>query len=68
MDESIHLTTACQLTGYSHVIGMLWEVGDMARITYGGRRDGGMTDESVAWGLHKAARKLRDCWNAKVEE
>jgi CHAT domain-containing protein len=67
MDENIHLISACQLAGYRHVIGTLWEVKDeicvdMARITYEGIRDRGMTDESVAWGLHKAARELRDRW------
>ena len=65
IDENIHLISACQLAGYRHVIGTLWEVKDeicvdMARITYEGIRDRGMTDESVAWGLHKAARELRD--------
>jgi hypothetical protein len=34
----------------------------MARITYEGIRDGGMTDESACWGLHKATRELRDRW------
>jgi hypothetical protein len=67
VDENIHLISACQLAGYRHVIGTLWEVKDeicveMARITYEGIRDKGMTDESVCWGLHKAARELRDRW------
>jgi TPR repeat protein len=67
IDENIHLISACQLAGYRHVIGTLWEVKDeicveMARITYEGIRDRGMTDESVAWGLHNAARELRDRW------
>ncbi|KAE8442781.1 hypothetical protein EG329_002869 [Mollisiaceae sp. DMI_Dod_QoI] len=67
VDENIHLISAFQLAGYRHVIGTLWEVKDeicvdMARITYKGIRDRGMTDESVAWGLHKAARELRDRW------
>jgi hypothetical protein len=67
VDENIHLISACQLAGYRHIIGTLWEVKDeicveMARITYEGIRDRGMTDESVCWGLHKAARELRDRW------
>jgi CHAT domain-containing protein len=67
VDENIHLISACQLTGYRHVIGTLWEVKDeicveMAGITYEGIRDRGMTDESVCRGLHKAARELRDRW------
>jgi hypothetical protein len=70
-DENIHLISACQLAGYRHVVGTLWEVKDeicvdMARITYEGIRDRGMTDESVAWGLHKAARELRDPWRSTL--
>ncbi|MCJ1324082.1 hypothetical protein MMC10_000744 [Thelotrema lepadinum] len=66
-DENIHLISACQLAGFRHVIGTLWEVNDelcidMARITYEGMRDGGMTDESVCRGLHDATRRLRDHW------
>jgi CHAT domain-containing protein len=67
LDESIHLITACQLAGFRHVIGTLWEVRDeicvdITRITYEGIRDGGMTDESVCRGLHNATRQLRDRW------
>lgn len=67
-DESIHLISACQLAGFRHVIGTLWEVEDgesclyMARIAYEEILHQGMTDESVALGLHKAARGLRDDW------
>ena len=65
IDESIHLISACQLAGFRHVIGTLWEVNDefcvdMARIMYQVMRDGGMTDESVSRGLHMATRELRD--------
>jgi CHAT domain-containing protein len=65
VDESVHLISACQLAGFRHVIGTLWEVNDefcvdMARNTYQAMRDGGMTDESVSSGLHKATRELRD--------
>ncbi|PMD61249.1 uncharacterized protein K444DRAFT_611504 [Hyaloscypha bicolor E] len=67
VDENIHLISACQLAGFRHVIGTLWEVNDelcvdMARVTYEGMRDGGMTDDSVCRGLHKAIRELRDQW------
>jgi hypothetical protein len=67
IDESIHLISACQLAGFRHVIGTLWEVNDefcvhMAKITYEGIRDGHMTDESVSKGLHNATRELRDHW------
>jgi tetratricopeptide (TPR) repeat protein len=66
-DESIHLISACQLAGFRHVIGTLWEVNDescvdMSRITYEEMRSGGMADESVCRGLHKAIRNLRDQW------
>lgn len=69
IDESVHLINACQLAGFRHVIGTLWEVSDticmdMARITYEVIRDGGMTDESVCRGLHMASRALRDTWRS----
>ena len=66
IDESIHLMSAFQLAGFRHVVGTLWGVKDdeicveMARITYEGMREGGMTDESVCRGLHNASRSLRD--------
>ncbi|KAL2669750.1 hypothetical protein Neosp_015195 [[Neocosmospora] mangrovei] len=66
-DESIHLIGACQVAGFRHVIGTLWEVNDEACVStakaiYEGIRDGGMTDESVSQGLHRATRQLRDRW------
>ncbi|RTE82244.1 hypothetical protein BHE90_003244 [Fusarium euwallaceae] len=65
IDESIHLISACQLAGFRHVIGTLWDVEDgfcvkVAKITYKEIGDGKMSDESVSRGLHKASRKLRD--------
>ncbi len=56
-----------QTSGFRHVIGTLWEVNDklctdMARLTYEGIRDGGMTDDSVCLGLHNASRELRNSW------
>jgi tetratricopeptide (TPR) repeat protein len=67
LDESIHLISACQLAGFRHVIGTLWEVSDKAcvdisRITYETIRDRGFTDDSVSYGLHQAARSLRSRW------
>ncbi|RYP14182.1 hypothetical protein DL765_006543 [Monosporascus sp. GIB2] len=67
IDESIHLISGCQLAGFRHVIGTLWEVNDticvdMARGIYEGMRDGNMSDESVCLGLHNASRRLRDRW------
>lgn len=72
MDESMHLVSACQLAGFRHVIGTLWEVNDeicveMARIIYEGIRDGKMTDESVCRGLHVAIRRLRDRWLEELQ-
>ena len=64
-DEGISLISACQLAGFQHVIGTLWEVSDrhcvdVARIVYETLRDEGMTDVAVARGLHRATRALRD--------
>ncbi|KAF4961381.1 hypothetical protein FSARC_10197 [Fusarium sarcochroum] len=72
IDESIHLISACQLAGFRHVIGTLWRVQDekcvdVARITYETMREGGMTDDSVCRGLHRATRMLRDVWLDGVE-
>ncbi|KAI5458933.1 glycosyl hydrolase family 61-domain-containing protein [Mariannaea sp. PMI_226] len=66
-DESIHLISACQLAGFRHVIGTLWEVNDemcveMAKRTYETIGRGGLTDESVSLGLHNAVREMRDEW------
>ena len=66
-DEGIHLINAYQLAGFRHVIGTLWEVADdicvdMAKLTYKELCEGGMNDESVSLGLHKATRALRDSW------
>jgi tetratricopeptide (TPR) repeat protein len=71
LDESLHLISACQLAGFRHVIGTLWEVNDescvdMAKITYEGMRDGAITDESICRGLHKATRELRNRWLRKA--
>lgn len=73
LDESIHLISACQLAGFRHVIGTLWEVNDescveMARITYEEIMRKGITDDSVCLGLHKATRALRDRWLRNSKE
>ncbi|OTA96294.1 hypothetical protein M434DRAFT_27941 [Hypoxylon sp. CO27-5] len=65
VDEGIHLINACQLAGFRHVIGTLWEVNDetcvdIAKVTYEELKDGGLTDESVCLGLHKATKQLWD--------
>lgn len=63
-DEMIHLVTACQLAGFPHVIGSLWEVDDeysvdAAREVYTVLRDKGWSIEAVSLGVHNATRLLR---------
>ncbi|KAH6957433.1 CHAT domain-containing protein [Fusarium avenaceum] len=70
-DESIHLISACQLAGFRHVVGTLWEVNDescvdVARITYEMIRDEGLKDKSVSRGLHAASLYLRDMWSKRL--
>ncbi|KAK4862076.1 hypothetical protein LT330_003214 [Penicillium expansum] len=77
VDESIHLISGCQLAGFRHVIGTLWDVNDeacvdMARITYETLRDrggagwGAGADEAICLGLHEATRAMRGRWFKKV--
>ncbi|KAF5686892.1 hypothetical protein FDENT_5619 [Fusarium denticulatum] len=73
IDESIHLISAFQLAGFRHVIGTLWKVRDkhcvdVARVTYETIREGGMTDDSVCRGLHRATRMLRDTWLESLDK
>jgi CHAT domain-containing protein/tetratricopeptide (TPR) repeat protein len=63
-DETLHLVSACQLAGFPHVIGSLWEIDDqysvyMAREVYKTIVKSGWTDEGVAVGVHNAVRFLR---------
>ncbi|KAH7147652.1 CHAT domain-containing protein [Fusarium sp. MPI-SDFR-AT-0072] len=72
-DESIHLISACQLAGFQHVVGTLWEVSDkscveISETLYESIRDEGFSDRSVCWGLHKAMRQLRDKWLSTPEQ
>ncbi|KAG4262827.1 hypothetical protein FPRO03_10190 [Fusarium proliferatum] len=66
-DEGIHLISACQLAGFRHVIGTLWEVNDqscvdMAAIIYEEILRGDMSDETVCRGVHVATKQKRDQW------
>ncbi|KAK2472075.1 hypothetical protein H9L39_15955 [Fusarium oxysporum f. sp. albedinis] len=63
-DEGIHLISACQLAGFRHVIGTLWEVNDqscvdLAAIIYEEMLRGDMSDESVCRGVHVATKAKR---------
>jgi CHAT domain-containing protein len=65
IDEGIHLVSACQLAGFRHVVGTLWEVSDrhcvdVATVLYETIRDEGMNDVALYRGLHRAVRALRD--------
>ncbi|KAH6884478.1 CHAT domain-containing protein [Thelonectria olida] len=67
IDEGIHLIAACQLVGFQHVVGTLWEVNDRtcvdaAATVYTWMKDGDMSDESISLGVHHASRTLRAQW------
>jgi CHAT domain-containing protein len=64
-DEGIHLMAACQLAGFQHVIGSIWEVSDkhcvdVAKDVYEEILQSRLSDDSVSRGLHKAALNLRE--------
>ncbi|KAI1361962.1 CHAT domain-containing protein [Xylaria arbuscula] len=72
-DEGLHLIGGCQLAGFRHVIGTLWNVKDkvcveMALETYDWIRQRGITDASVSEALHNASRKLRAGWVKETAE
>lgn len=67
VDEGIHLINACQLAGFRHVIGTLWQVSDVhcadvAESVHEEIARSGWKDDSVGLGLHKALVKFRDIW------
>jgi tetratricopeptide (TPR) repeat protein len=64
VDEAIHLTSAFQLAGFSHVIGTLWEIDDEQAATTAGAfyREllAGAETFDAAFALHQAVRRMRD--------
>lgn len=70
-DEAIHHLAACQLAGFRHTIGSLWQLHDdacvgIAEAFYCNLATSGMTDYSVCAALHDACVHSRDDWVAKV--
>ncbi|VUC22327.1 unnamed protein product [Clonostachys rosea] len=66
-DESLHLISGCQLAGYRHVIGTIWEVHDelcveIARETYRELARSPIQDDAVCSALHQATMKMRNKW------
>jgi len=62
-DETIHLINACQLAGFCHVVGTLWDVDDecsldAARSVYEAIQRHGWNGSAVAQGVHDAANHL----------
>ncbi|KAI1104103.1 CHAT domain-containing protein [Jackrogersella minutella] len=67
VDEGLHLVGACQLAGFQHVVGTLWEVNDASCVdvsvmTYEWIQKHGMSDGVVSEGLHRACTELRRRW------
>lgn len=64
LDEGIHLISGCQLAGFRHVIGTLWQVSDqycvpVASEIYEMLLNEKMGDENVCKSLHRSLRALR---------
>jgi tetratricopeptide (TPR) repeat protein len=72
LDESISLMTACQLAGFRHIVGSLWETYDKYSEVAAGEfykvlgAAAIIDDRAIAWGVHQASRYLRK--HAKVAE
>ncbi|MFJ1549137.1 CHAT domain-containing protein [Streptomyces sp. NPDC088246] len=66
LDETVHLASACQLAGFRHVVGTLWEISDahapaVAERFYSHLRHNGILDaDRAAAALHSAVRETRD--------
>ncbi|GII87240.1 CHAT domain-containing protein [Sphaerisporangium siamense] len=64
-DECVHVVSAFQLAGFSHVVGTLWEIGDAAAAqlavkVYEDLVAAGSDPAHAARCLHRATRALRD--------
>jgi len=64
-NESIHIVSACQLAGYPHVVGTLWEISDLFATTvaervYEGLAAGAFDPGQSGTCLHRAVRLTRD--------
>lgn len=71
IDEGIHLIGACQLIGFRHVIGTMWQASDsrcvfIAKTVYETIAKRGWTDDSVAEALHGALLNARANWIQNV--
>ncbi|RSL77575.1 hypothetical protein CEP51_008968 [Fusarium floridanum] len=60
-DENINVMSACQIAGFRHVIGTLWNVKDdlsvqIAKMTYQELKDTDILEESICRGLYKATQ------------
>jgi CHAT domain-containing protein len=65
VNESIHVVSACQLAGYPHVVGTLWEISDLFATTIAERvyedlAAGGFDAGRSGTCLHRAVRLTRD--------
>ena len=67
LDQSIHLSSAIQLSGYPSVVGTLWQVSDrhssaITQDVYNHMLEGTdrLNTQRSAEGLHRAVRRLRD--------
>jgi hypothetical protein len=67
LDESIHMTGACQLAGFPTVVGTLWKIMDeqsvtVAKSVYNAMltKENRLDIRKSACGLHFAIRKIRD--------
>ncbi len=60
LDEAIHISSAFQLAGFSHVIGTLWRIGDAdARLITAEVYKELFSDQPVAQSMHTALVRLR---------